>query len=485
MGKKRPHHHHSPPSQPDPKKKSTPKLPVFASYLDAPSLLPKVKLLCEIIATTPSSSVETLLEDTGLRVSREDVENVLKLSYAFPGPAVKFFRWAGHQLHHQLSPYAWNLVVDMLGKNALFDAMWDAVKSMRREGLISLATFASIFSSYVIYDRVKEAIMTFKVMEQYGCPKDVVALNSLLSAICREGKTSEAVEFLRVAKNEIKPDVDTYAILLEGWENEGNVICSRETFMDMVVEIGWDPGNVPAYDSFLSTLLKGPDGMIEALKYLETMKERKCSPGVKFFNVALEDCLKNSDVRGARLLWEAMVVKMGFRPDSQMYNSMIALYCYTNNTDSAKKMLDDMVLYGVFPDAKSYNMLFQFLIKNRKLKEALAVFIEMVKNECFPSQANCAAAVRVFVENGDPYVAIKVWKFMIENYDSDLEETGNFLVVGLRDLNMLPEAVKYAEVMIERRIKLSSSSMSRLKQSLARERKEFVYEQLLTKWKAH
>ena len=30
-------------------------------------------------------------------------------------------------------------------------------------------------------------------------------------------------------------------------------------------------------------------------------------------------------------------------------------------------------------------------------------------------------------------MAIKIWKCMIENYDSDLEETGNRLVVELRD----------------------------------------------------
>ncbi|MED6149862.1 hypothetical protein PIB30_066694 [Stylosanthes scabra] len=38
----------------------------------------------------------------------------------------------------------------------------------------------------------------------------------------------------------------------------------------------------------------------------------------------------------------------------------------------------------------------------------------------------------------------------------------------------VPEAVKYAEFMIERGIKLTSSTLSKLKQSLVKERKEFV-----------
>ncbi|MED6191135.1 hypothetical protein PIB30_113156, partial [Stylosanthes scabra] len=65
----------------------------------------------------------------------------------------------------------------------------------------------------------------------------------------------------------------------------------------------------------------------------------------------------------------------------------------------------------------------------------------------------------------------------------DLKDTANLLILGLRDLNRVPEAVKYAEFMIERGIKLTSSTLSKLKQSLVKERKEFVYEELLRKWK--
>lgn len=109
--------------------------PRFASYHETPNLPPKIKVLCEIRATTHSLSVERVLDESisGLRVTQVDVEEILKLSYGFPGPAVKFFRWSGRLLcggGH--SPYAWNLFVNMLGKNSLFDAMWDAVKTMHK-----------------------------------------------------------------------------------------------------------------------------------------------------------------------------------------------------------------------------------------------------------------------------------------------------------------------------------------------------------------
>ncbi|KAI8541941.1 hypothetical protein RHMOL_Rhmol08G0099700 [Rhododendron molle] len=476
-------HHHNNNSSPPIPPTGKPSSSAFVSYLEIPNLNPKLKLLCEIVANTPSLSVEKVLDDTGIRVSQEDVEEVLKLSYGSPGPAVKFFRWSGIQLRDRHSPYAWNLVVDLLGKNKLFDAMWDAIKSMRKEGLLSLATFASVFSSYVGADRVDEAIMTFDVMDQYGCRRDTVALNSLISAICREGKTVKAREFLREARELVRPDADTYAILLEGWENDGDAASARQTFAQMMSDIGWDPKNVPAYDSFLTTLVKAPDGMVEVLRFLETMKDRGCHPGMKFFKVALEECVRTGDGRSAKLLWETMIRINGFRPDTQMYNSVIALHGYLNDSDLAIGLLDEMVFNGAFPDSQSYSILLRFLIKKKRVRDASPVFAEMVKNEFVPDHEICSSAVKMYMDHGDTYMAIKVWKFMIENYNSDLEETGNTLVMGLREINRVPEAVKYAEDMIDRGIKLKSSTLSLLKQSLSKVGKGFLYDELLRKWK--
>ncbi|KAL2241449.1 pentatricopeptide repeat-containing protein At1g77360, mitochondrial-like [Sesamum indicum] len=456
----------------------------FISYSEVSSLPPKVKILCEIVARTPAVTVERVLEDTGIRVSEEDVEEVLKLSYGYPGSAVKFFRWSSFQLNKH-SPYAWNLVVDLLGKNCLFDAMWDAIKSMKKEQLLSLATFASVFSTYVIVNRVQEAILSFEVMDQYGVPRDTVALNSLLRSMCREGKTQQAKDYLGILKDKIRVDAETYAVLLEGWEREGDVGKARQTFSEMVVDVGWDTRNMPAYDSFLCTLLKGPDGMHEVIKFFDTMRDRGCYPGMKFLKFSIDECVRKSDPKCAKVFWEAMVRKNICKPDTVMYKSLISLYCNVKDFDSAEKLLDEMVYNGAFPDSETYGLLFHFLIKQRRLRDATPVFKEMVKNEFVPMQEDCSAAVKTYIDAGDPYMGIKVWRCMIENYTSDLDETGNLLVVGLRDMNRIPEAVKCAEDMIERGIKLNSATLSKLKQSLSRIGKAFAYEELLRKWKSH
>ncbi|GAU12774.1 hypothetical protein TSUD_122670 [Trifolium subterraneum] len=406
---------------------------------------PKPQSLFEIISRNPYITVEKSLEDACVDFTPQDVEQVLKLCYEFPTQAVKFFCWADSRINH--TPYAWYLVIDILG-------------------------------------RIASAIKTFEVMDGYGCLRDVFSLNSLLNAICSSGKVIEACDYLQIAKKHVRPDSDTYAILMEGLESDRNVAGAKENFAEMIFEIGWDPANVLAYDSFLCTLIRGSGGICEAVKYFDLMSGIRCYPGIRFFAVVLDECARFHDLIRAKFFWEVILRKTKLQPTTAMYNSMIALYCYHGDIDATMKMLDEMVHREAFPDSLTYNLLLMYLIKGRKLLKATRMFTEMVKNECVPDQLNCDAAVRVYLDNGHPSMAIKVWKFLEENYCKDLERTANVLVVGLQNNGRFTEAVKYAEHIIERGIKLTSSTMSKLRQSLLKERKEFMYKKLMTKWKA-
>jgi pentatricopeptide repeat protein len=183
------------------------------------------------------------------------------------------------------------------------------------------------------------------------------------------------------------------------------------------------------------------------------------------------------------VLWEDFVVRRGLIPDQEMYRTMIVLQGTLGHAEDVVKYLDDMTFNGVFPNTETYNVVLKLLLKGRKLREASAIFREMVKNECWPNEANCSLALRMFLDTGDWETGMKVWNCMVTNNLPPLEENGNMLVLKLKD-DMLPEACKYAEDMIDQGIKLNSSTLSKLKQSLAKVKKESIHDRLLTKWKA-
>ncbi|GJM86615.1 hypothetical protein PR202_ga02492 [Eleusine coracana subsp. coracana] len=473
-------------ASPAAKRARDPSAPSFPTYKDAPDLPPKIRLLCEILASN-AADVEAALDDADVRVTTADVEQVLRFSYAHARASVAFFRWAGHRhLGHEHSPYAWNLVVDILGKNRLFDPMWDTVASMRSQGLLSLATFASVFSSLAAAPG-SSPLKAFVDMPRYGMDRDTPALNSLLSALCRANRLDDARAVIPVARAEAgtRPDADSYAILLEGCEAAADPRVAREVFDEMVRSIGFDPGNVPAYDSFLTTLVSSdsPNALPEAMEYLALLRRRGCSPGERFFRAALVAHLKARELHGAMALWNDFVGRLGIVPDMEMYNTMIMLQGSLGHSAEVIVYLDDMAFNGVFPDTGTYNVVLQFLLKGKKYREAAAVFSEMVKNECWPNEENCSRALCTFLDTRNWDMGMKVWKCMVENGLPPLEECANMLVSKMKDVR-LPEACKLAEDMIDLGIKLNSATLTKLKQSLQRIKKVEIHDHLLRKWKA-
>jgi pentatricopeptide repeat protein len=164
--------------------------------------------------------VDAALDKADIRgVTTTNVEQVLRLSYAHPCAAAAFFHLAGHWHlgHDNHSPYSWNLVIDILGTNRIFTRMWETVDSMHSRWLLSLDTFASVFSSLAASPSCSMLKAFMDDMPHYDMACDTTTLNSLLSALCRANRLDDARAVILVARAEVGtlPDADSYAILLE------------------------------------------------------------------------------------------------------------------------------------------------------------------------------------------------------------------------------------------------------------------------------
>jgi pentatricopeptide repeat protein len=257
--------------------------------------------------------------------------------------------------------------------------------------------------------RIADVVTTFELMDDYGCIRDVVSLNSLLSVVCGSGRVIEACNYLQIAKKFVRPSYDTYAILMEGLESGGNVVRAKEIFYDMIFEISWDPANISAYNFFLCTLTKGSNGIHKSLKFFDLLRDRGCYPDIRFFGIVLDECVRFNDIRRAAFFWEIMLGKAKLQPTTAMCNLMIAMYYFHSDIDAAMNILDDMVCKEAFPNQLTYNLLFWFLINGKKLWKTSEIFTETVLNGCVPNQLNCEAAVRVYLDNGDPVISNNVW----------------------------------------------------------------------------
>ena len=138
----------------------------------------------------------------------------------------------------------------------------------------------------------------FYVMELYGYRQDVLMVNCLPSALCRYNKAKIAMKFFSSLKEKVTLDANMYALLLEGWDNEHNVIKARNTFGEIIFRIGWLPSNKMAYSAFLGTLINRSE-MEEALCVMAAMKTSKCLFDSGFFRKTLKILYQRKNMKDA------------------------------------------------------------------------------------------------------------------------------------------------------------------------------------------
>ena len=138
----------------------------------------------------------------------------------------------------------------------------------------------------------------FYVVELYGYRQDVLMVNCLPSALCRYNKAKITMKFFSSLKEKVTLDADMYALLLEGWDNEHNVIKARTTLGEIIFCIGWLSSNKAAYHAFLSTLINGFE-MEEALCVMAAMKTSKCLFDSGFFWKTLKILYQRKNMKDA------------------------------------------------------------------------------------------------------------------------------------------------------------------------------------------
>jgi len=54
-------------------------------------------------------------------------------------------------------------------------------------------------------------------------------------------------------------------------------------------------------------IVRGLDGLLEAIKFVDSMRDKRCYLGVRFLKVASDECVNYHDIRTAQFFWEVLV----------------------------------------------------------------------------------------------------------------------------------------------------------------------------------
>ena len=427
------------------------------------------KRICEIMISCPALALDPALNQSGIRVSPDVVEDVLKRFENAGMLAYRFFEWAGKQRNYVHSVRAYHSMIESLAKIRQYQIMWDLVNSMRNKSMLNVETFCIIMRKYSRAQKVEEAIYTFNIMEKYDTTPNLAAFNGLLSALCKSRNVRKAQEIFDSMKDRFVPDPKTYSILLEGWGKSPNLPRAREIFREMV-DMGCNP-DIVTYGIMVDILCKA--GRVdEALGIVKNMDTRTCKPTSFIYSVLVHTYGIENRIEDAVDTFLEME-RNGIKPDVAVYNALISAFCKTNKLKNVYRVLNDMDSKGVTPNSRTCNIILNSLILRGETDEAFRIFRRMIK-VCEPDADTYTMMIKMFCERDELEMALKVWKYMRSKRFIPSMHTFSVLINGLCEKGNVSKACVLLEEMIEKGIRPSGVTFGRLRQLLLKEGREDV-----------
>ncbi|KAJ4843958.1 hypothetical protein Tsubulata_021350 [Turnera subulata] len=432
--------------------------------------------ICKILMSSPAVTLETSLDQAGIRVSTQIVEGVLHKFENAGIVAYRFFQWADKQRHYTHSIRAYHTMIQSLAKIRQFQIMWDLVSSMKSKGMVNVETFCIIMRRYTRAQKVEEAIYTFNVMDKYGVPPNLAAFNGLLSALCKSKNVRKAQEIFDSMKDRFVPDSKTYSILLEGWGKAPNLPKAREIFREMV-DAGCEP-DIVTYGIMVDILCKA--GRVdEALATVKEMDSEICKPTSFIYSVLVHTYGIENRIEDAVDTFLEME-KNGIKADVAVYNALVGAFCKVNKLKNVYRVLNEMDSKGITPNSKTCNIIVNSLIGRGESDEAFKVFRRMTKI-CEPDADTYTMIIKMFCEGNKLDKALRVWKYMKSKQFIPSMHTFSVLIHGLCEKGDVTQACVILEEMIEKGIPPSGVTFGRVRQLLIKEGREDVLKFLLEK----
>ncbi|OVA00706.1 Pentatricopeptide repeat [Macleaya cordata] len=441
-------------------------------------ILDPTRKICKIMMSCPKMGLEAALNESGIRISADLVEDILKRFENGGMQAYRFFEWAQKQRNYTHSVRAYNIMIGSLAKIRQYQIMWDLVNKMRGKGVLNVETFSIIMRKYARAKKVDEAIYTFNVMDKYGVPPNLAAFNSLLSTFCKSKNVRKAQEIFDSMKDRFVPDSKTYSILLDGWGRDPNLPKAREIFSEMV-EKGCYP-DIVTYGIMVDVLCKA--GRVdEAVGIVRDMESRGCRPTSFIYTVLVHTYGIENRIGDAVKTFLEMETN-GINADVVIYNALIGAFCKVNRLNNVSRVLDEMERKGVAPNSRTSNIILNSLISRGENDEAFRVFRRMIK-VCDPDVDTYTMMIKMFCGSDQLEMALKVWKYMSLKQFVPSMHTFSVLINGLCEKGEVTKACVFLEEMIEKGIRPSDvGAVEKLKYGLSRTRYRAIAEVVVRFW---
>ncbi|KAL6954177.1 hypothetical protein U1Q18_047199, partial [Sarracenia purpurea var. burkii] len=307
----------------------------------------------------------------------------------------------------------YSLIIDFHSKRGNFRAAFDLLNEMSSKKIdTGFSTYCSILDGACKYGDSKIVEITMDSMVEKGfLPRlPLMECDLVIQKLSELGKTYAMDMFFKRAFDEgIELFDSSYGCMMRAFSREGRVKKAIGIYREILVrDIKVNPS---CYNAFVNVLCK-EDPSEEICGVLKDVIRRGfnlCAFELSIFITS--QCAKGRWRESEELLNE--ILEKGFLPDSSCCSLLVEHYCTNRQIDSAIELHNKMEKVNGILGVRTYELLLQGLIKERRVEEAVKVF-DYVRTKKMLSSASFSIMMGGLCQEKELRKAMKMHDEMLE-----------------------------------------------------------------------
>ncbi|XP_073000892.1 pentatricopeptide repeat-containing protein At2g17525, mitochondrial [Typha latifolia] len=228
-------------------------------------------------------------------------------------------------------------------------------------------TFGILMKGLCRTNRIDEAFRLLKLMKGSGLKPNPVIYNTLIHALCRNGKVGRARSLF--SEMEIDPSSVTFNILISAYCGENNLVNAM-VMLEKSFDLGFIPDTITV--TKIVELLCSHHRAMEGVEVLERVEEKGGVVDAVSYNTLIKGfCGMEKPQVGQRVLKE--MERKGVLPNVRTYNALIAGFCNVSLVDKALELFQEMRMDGISPNFETFDVLIRGLCSCGRVVDGLEV----------------------------------------------------------------------------------------------------------------
>ncbi|KAF5735879.1 pentatricopeptide repeat-containing protein [Tripterygium wilfordii] len=301
-----------------------------------------------------------------------------------------------------------NSILDVLVKEDINLAREFYQKKMMRSGVQGDDyTFGILMKGLCFTNRIGDGFKLLQVMKSRGLRPNTVIYNTLIHALCKNGKVGRA----RSLMNEVEePNDVTFNILVSGYCREQDLVQAL-VLMEKSFSLGFVPDVVTV--TKVVELLCNVGRVMEAVEILERMESKGGVVDVVAYNTLIKGLCRTGKVKAGHGFLKVMESK-GCLPTVDTYNMLISGFCESGMLNLALDLFNEMKTDGIIWNFDTCDMLIRGLCSEGRMEDGFKI-LELMEETKAGSRGHSSPYNSVlygFYKNNDRDQAVEFLKKM-------------------------------------------------------------------------